>query len=416
MVFCTLVRFDSFHVDLRSGELFRSGVRVPIQDQPLQLLRLLLEAEGRVVTREQLRAALWAQGTFVDFEHAVNTAVKKLRQALEDSAEHPKFVETVPRIGYRFLCTPEWVSDLSNIHPLPRVVAIAPPGAATVPQKLPPGREALSGDKKQAATPLPEDAVAPGTQREPLIRTRMLRYRILLAGMLLLAGVAFRAVIRTPSVPRVLGFTQLTNDGQGKGGALATDGSRIYFNETLIDQRSVIVQVPVTGGDATPLSTPLKQPRVLDLSRDGTELLIANDDGFDSSSLWVQPVVGGSPRRIVTVPITDAKFGRDGKSIIYGTDHDVYSVNRDGSSGRKLLTAKAVPFGFRFSPGGRTFRFTELDQRLDSMTIMQAAADGTSLHGIGGRCCGEWTSDARFFIFQNRSDPALLRIDLWALP
>jgi len=123
-------------VDLRSGELFRSGVRVPIQDQPLQLLRLLLEAEGRVVTREQLRAALWAQGTFVDFEHAVNTAVKKLRQALEDSAEHPKFVETVPRIGYRFLCTPEWVSDLSNIHPLPRVVAIAPPGAATVPQKL----------------------------------------------------------------------------------------------------------------------------------------------------------------------------------------------------------------------------------------------------------------------------------------
>ena len=396
--------------------MFRSGVRVPIQDQPLQLLRLLLEAEGRVVTREQLRAALWAQGTFVDFEHAVNTAVKKLRQALEDSAEHPKFVETVPRIGYRFLCTPEWVSDLSNIHPMPRVLAIAPPGAVTVPQKLPPGREALSGDKKQAATPLPEDAVGPETQREPLIRTRMLRYSILLAGMLLLAGVAFRAVIRTPSVPRVLGFTQLTNDGQGKGGALATDGSRIYFNETLIDQRSVIVQVPVTGGDATPLSTPLKQPRVLDLSRDGTELLIANDDGFDSSSLWVQPVVGGSPRRIVTVPITDAKFGRDGKSIIYGTDHDVYSVNRDGSSGRKLLTAKAVPFGFRFSPDGRTFRFTELDQRLDSMTIMQAAADGTSLHGIGGGCCGEWTSDARFFIFQNRSDPALLRIDLWALP
>src|SRR3984885_8455228 len=81
------VRFDLFRVDLSSGELFRSGVRVPIQDQPLQLLRLLLEAEGRVVTREQLRAALWPQNTFVDFEHAVNTAVKKLRQALEDSAE-----------------------------------------------------------------------------------------------------------------------------------------------------------------------------------------------------------------------------------------------------------------------------------------------------------------------------------------
>ncbi len=98
-------RFDLFRVDLSSGELFRSGVRVPIQDQPLRLLRLLLEAEGRVVTREQLRAALWPQDTFVDFEHAVNTAVKKLRQALEDSAEHPKFVETLPRIGYRFMAT-----------------------------------------------------------------------------------------------------------------------------------------------------------------------------------------------------------------------------------------------------------------------------------------------------------------------
>jgi len=410
------IRFDSFRVDLTSGELFRSGVRVPIQDQPLQLLRLLLEADGRVVTREQLRASLWPQGTFVDFEHAVNTAVKKLRQALEDSAEYPKFVETVPKIGYRFINTPEWVSDLSDTNPLPRVVAIAPPGGVTVPQKLPPGREALSGDKKQPATPLPEDAVAPETQREPLIRPRMLRYSILLTGIVLLAGVAFRAVTRTPGAPRVLRFAQLTNDGHVNGGALATDGSRIYFNETLIDQRSVIVQVPVTGGDATPLSTPLKQPRVLDLSRDGTELLIANDDGYDSSSLWVQPVVGGSPRRIVTVPITDAKFGRDGKSIIFGTDHDVYSVNRDGSSSRKLLTANAVPFGFRFSLDGRTIRFTEFDQRLDSMTIMQAAADGTSLHGIGGGCCGEWTSDARFFIFQTRSDPALLRIDLWALP
>lgn len=97
------VRFDSFRVDLSSGELFRSGTRVPIQDQPLQVLRLLLEQEGRVVTREQLRAALWPKDTFVDFEHGVNTAVKKLRQALEDSAEDPKFVETMPKIGYRFV-------------------------------------------------------------------------------------------------------------------------------------------------------------------------------------------------------------------------------------------------------------------------------------------------------------------------
>lgn len=411
------VRFDSFSVDLRSGQLFRSGGRVPIQDQPLQLLRLLLEAEGKVVTREELRAALWPQGTFVDFEHAVNTAVKKLRQALEDSAEHPKFVETLPRIGYRFIGTSEWVSDVTDTSLLHRVVAIAPPGA-TVRQDPPLTTEALNGGKERASTSRPEDAVREDTRRESRIRTRMLRYSILLAGILLLAGVAFRVVSRDLVAPRVVRFTQLTNDGQGKGGvgALVTDGSRIYFNETLIDQRSIIVQVSVTGGEAVPLAVPLKQPRVLDLSRDGTELLIANDDGFDSSSLWVQSVVGGSPRHIETVPIVDAKFGADGKSIIYGTGHDVYSLNLDGSSGRKIMTTDAIPFGFRVSPDGRTLRFAEFDQRVDSMTIMEAATDGTRLHSITGGCCGAWTSDGRFFIFQNRSDPGLLRIDLWASP
>src|SRR5947208_9299792 len=121
-------RFDCFQVDLSSNELFRLGVRVPIQEQPLQILRLLLEAEGRVVTRQQLRAALWPQDTFVDFEHGVNTAVKKLRQALADSAEHPKFVETLPKLGYRFIAGVDWVPDDNRNNLRPRVVPIAPAG------------------------------------------------------------------------------------------------------------------------------------------------------------------------------------------------------------------------------------------------------------------------------------------------
>ena len=125
-------RFDTFQVDLSSSELFRSGVRVPIQDQPLQILRLLLQAEGKVVTREQVRQTLWPQDTFVDFEHGVNTAVKKLRQALEDSAESPKFVETLPKIGYRFIAPVEWVPEANNHSPLRRVVPIAPPGPTAV--------------------------------------------------------------------------------------------------------------------------------------------------------------------------------------------------------------------------------------------------------------------------------------------
>ncbi len=126
-------RFDRFEVDLSSGKLRRDGVAVGIQEQPFQVLRLLMKADGEVVTREQLRAALWPQDTFVDFEHGVNTAVKKLRQALKDSAEEPKFVETLPKIGYRFIVPVEWVAEPHNKSVSQRVVAIAPPASTPVP-------------------------------------------------------------------------------------------------------------------------------------------------------------------------------------------------------------------------------------------------------------------------------------------
>jgi Tol biopolymer transport system component/DNA-binding winged helix-turn-helix (wHTH) protein len=141
-------RFDCFQVDLSSNELFRSGVRVPIQEQPLQILRLLLEAEGRVVTREQLRSSLWPKDTFVDFEHGVNTAVKKLRRALEDSAESPSFVETLPKLGYRFMVEVEWTPDVSSSNPQPRVVAIGPPGPTAVPSVAASEKDVQTGGRR----------------------------------------------------------------------------------------------------------------------------------------------------------------------------------------------------------------------------------------------------------------------------
>jgi DNA-binding winged helix-turn-helix (wHTH) protein len=152
-------RFDRFSVDLSSGGLFCSGVRVPIQGQPFQVLRLLLEARGKVVTREELRQALWPEDTFVDFELGVNTAVKKLRQALRDSAEHPKFIETLPKYGYRFIVPVEWENGNSEVNALPSVEAIAPPAAAplvsrTLPRKPPWQVKAVLGLATLAAAAL----------------------------------------------------------------------------------------------------------------------------------------------------------------------------------------------------------------------------------------------------------------------
>lgn len=98
-----IVRFGAFEIDASSGELRKSGLRLRLQGQPLQILLLLVHSPGEVVTREQLRERLWANDTFVDFEHSLNTAVKKLRQTLGDDPNTPRFIETVPRKGYRFI-------------------------------------------------------------------------------------------------------------------------------------------------------------------------------------------------------------------------------------------------------------------------------------------------------------------------
>jgi DNA-binding winged helix-turn-helix (wHTH) protein len=161
-------------LDLSSGKLLRSGTPVPIQDQPFQVLRLLLEAEGGVVTREQLRTALWPKDTFVDFERGVNTAVKKVRQALEDSAENPKFVETLPKIGYRFIAPVEWVAKPASKHALHSVVPIAPPGPMPVLQPISPkSRWKLMSAIVLFAVAVTSTAVFLANQTRYMSRTRL---------------------------------------------------------------------------------------------------------------------------------------------------------------------------------------------------------------------------------------------------
>jgi len=98
-----IVRFGLFEADLASGELRKSGVKLRLQEQPFQLLAMLVERPGDVVTREELRQKLWPADTFVDFDHSLNTAVNKLREVLGDSASSPRYVETLARRGYRFI-------------------------------------------------------------------------------------------------------------------------------------------------------------------------------------------------------------------------------------------------------------------------------------------------------------------------
>ena len=117
-----IVRFGVFEADLQTGELHKNGVKVPLQGQPFQVCALLLERSGELVTREELRQKVWPEDTFVDFEQALNTAIAKIRVALGDEADNPRFVQTLPRRGYRFIGP---VDKPSSQAPSPRAPKIS---------------------------------------------------------------------------------------------------------------------------------------------------------------------------------------------------------------------------------------------------------------------------------------------------
>jgi len=367
------LRFGVFEVDPSARELRKHGVRIKLQDQPFAVMLILLEKPGKIVTREEIQQRLWPTDTFVEFDKGIYNALKRLREALGDSAENPRYVETLPRRGYRF------IAPITNSSLIAAV------------------------DIQSEAAPV------------NLGQTRSRRITLLaslVAFLVAVSGVAVWRTARHPGAPRVLRFRQLTHDGQAKEGPLATDGPRVYFNEILPGPRSAVAQVSVHGGESTPLAIQLSQPTVADVSDDGTDLLLANHEA-DGDSLWIQPVFGGSPRRVGTVLAHDAAFGPGATNVVYGRGNDVYSINRDGGGLRKLLNAGHVAFAFRYSPDGRLFRFTIFDVQIDDMSIIESSADASIPRKILRGCWGKWTPDGHHFVFQNRHHG---RLDFWTLP
>ena len=196
----SLVRFANFEVDLRAGELRKDGSKVRLQEQPFLLLTALLESNGEVVTREELRNRLWSADTFVDFDHRLAVAVSKLRDALQDSADKPKFIETVGRRGYRFLCQLESASFLP-----------VDSNAGTDNAPIVSSRPSEQGE-------IPE-GVAPGPTR-PLPRPLIYLSSAALLTLLILLLVALPKFLRLRSArepsltPRSLAILPLQNNGQ----------------------------------------------------------------------------------------------------------------------------------------------------------------------------------------------------------
>src|SRR5215213_9866642 len=127
-------RFGHFDVDERRGEIRKRGIRLRLRGRPFDILLILLERPGDLISRDELRSRLWTSDTFVDFDHGVNTAVNRLGELLGDTADNPRFIETVPRKGYRFIAQ---VDVLPMREPLPGVVAPAPAAVPVEPAPAP---------------------------------------------------------------------------------------------------------------------------------------------------------------------------------------------------------------------------------------------------------------------------------------
>ena len=138
-------RFAAFELDLGSRELRRNGMRIKLQDQPLTVLELLIARKGELVSREEIRKRLWPADTFVDFDRSLNTAINRLREALGDQAENPRYVETLPRRGYRFVFPVEVVGEA----PAEPALVVPPPAPPTTPAPEPPKPEASKQEVSQ---------------------------------------------------------------------------------------------------------------------------------------------------------------------------------------------------------------------------------------------------------------------------
>ena len=400
------IRFGVFEVRRDARELRKHGVRIKLEDQPFELLTALLEKPGDIVTRGELQARLWPEGTFVDFDKSLTKAVNKVRTALGDSPADPRFIETLSGRGYRFIAPLDVVADL---------VPGPEPGS-------PPSLPQVAASERRAWPKWAAVAAASGAAMG--------------AGILWLS--------RPLPPPRVTGTVQITNDGRGNGAPMLTDGTRLLFNLASGEPR----QVSVKGGESIPLSLPMQNAWLADISPDRTEFLMYSHHHSEGLlkriELWGAPLLGGSPRRLDNLLATTrpslgngegfpvsgpggsddvlpllyqsaAAWSPDGQQLVYARETELHLARSDGTEVRKLATFAGLPFFVRWSPDGHVLRLSVSIPGYPRSSLWEVSiGDGRVRRLLPGwnpseyACCGNWTPDGKYYVFQSGSN-------IWAL-
>ena len=374
-----VIRFGLFEVNLEIRELRKEGLLIRLQDRPLEILSILMEDSGRVVTREEFRQRLWPADTFVDFDHSLNVSINKLRQALGDAADNPRFVATVGRRGYRFIAP---VEELDKTQPIPEETT-------EVPNRI-------------QGTPVPK--------RRGIV---LIGISVGLSLAVVTAVLVSFSKFRPPQVKRLV---QISHAGTVFRSQLLTDGPRLYFRAG-VEGQMAFEQVSVEGGDSSPLTEIPSNLIMEDLFPRTSEFLLR--DGNEPRSLWVESLVSNTARRVGEIKASSAAWSPDGTHIVYIDAQSVYVAASDGSDVRKLVTLPREAFCVRWSPDGTRLRFVADDPRPQQNSLWEVESDGRGLRPLlpgwsdsPREGCGDWTPDGRYFFFESAHEGSR---DIWAI-
>lgn len=427
-----IARFGVFELNVSAGELRKQGARVRLQGKPLQVLLALLERPGEIVTRQELQRRLWPKDVFVDFEAGLNTAANRLRVTLGDSATNPHFIETLARVGYRFIGHVEWFGSPATSSPAyapesqERTAAVAPSGGNAL---APPTETVAAGPFLTTGAPVLEDVAgepSPSTQwsggspQADAVRPKVWRWTAAGTAAAVLAVVVLGlAKGFAPSLGEAspLDFRPITFDrGLVWGARFSADGREVIYSANWGNERRQLYAVTPSNPEARALM-PIDD-RLVAISRSGELALLADDGNL--------PIAGGSLWRARSDESTRTPVGRNIMAADWLADGSTLAVARavDGTNvlefpvGTPRHRTSGWIGGIRVAPDGTRLAFVEHPVRndngghvrvLDATGTVRTLSEGWA--NVGGLAWHSTTGEVWFTASRDGSSKSLWAVD-----